>query len=377
MKKVKRALKTVGKKHCIRWVDPSVAVKSGRKAVESDLNGFIWLAGRAKEVAIIIDKAEQLHRGDGVGEATKVDGLISAACRHVTGLGCMRLKVIPFPSHGSGVDSSISSDFQTECRTMYGYLCKSHFFSSRCTTWGWEEGVASHSFWKTHEQASEVVMELEEEERLNNGERWHDWADNAVEGGATFAHAATKEAKQAAVPGASCEVSMTGCPAEILISEVASYAELWGADPSGRKLKNVEDAAMKELDDILSNTDPPKKLTGKGLRNAAKTFKICTTRPDAIHPRHIAYLSDSAVEAPADLLNLVEVTGELPDEMCDVVVALFDKPEGGTRPVGWYRAIVRVWASARKHLWQEWERSSGEKSIFGAGEGRTITDIVW
>ena len=220
-------------------------------------------------------------------------------------------------------------------------------------------------------------MELDEEERLKNCERWNDWADKAVEGGAKIAHAATKEAKQAAVPGASCEGSMTGCPAEVLISEVASYAVLWGADPSGRKLKNVEDAAMKELGDILSNTEPPKKLTGKELRNAAKTFKICTMRPDGIHPKHIAYLSDPAVEALADLLNLVEVTGEFPDEMCDVIVALFDKPEGGTRPIGWCRAIVRVWASARKHLWQEWERSSGEKNIFGAGEGRTVTDIVW
>ena len=107
---------------------------------------------------------------------------------------------------------------------------------------------------------------------------------------------------------------------------------------------------------------PPKKLTGEELRKAAKTFKMCTTRPDGIHPWHIAYLSDLAVEALADLLNPVEVTGEFPEEMCDVIIAFFDKPEGGTRPIGWYRAIVRVWASARKHVWQEWEeRSSGEK----------------
>jgi len=96
-----------------------------------------------------------------------------------------------------------------------------------------------------------------------------------------------------------------------------------------------------------------------------------------MHPRHIALISDEAREALADILNAVEAHGQFPTEAQSLIVALFDKPAGGTRPIGWYRAIFRVWAKARRNCWRSWERRSGEQMLFGAGEGRTVEDIVW
>jgi hypothetical protein len=121
----------------------------------------------------------------------------------------------------------------------------------------------------------------------------------------------------------------------------------------------------------------PEKLQGRHLKAAALKFKFATTAPDGLHPRHLAHLSDEGIQALADILNAAEIIGNFPDKLQSLIIALFDKPTGGTRPIGWYRAIFRVWARARRHLWQHWERSSGENHIFGAGEGRTVSDIVW
>eukprot|EP00973_Karenia_brevis_P092496 12412704-Karenia_brevis.AAC.1 len=54
-----------------------------------------------------------------------------------------------------------------------------------------------------------------------------------------------------------------------------------------------------------------------------------------------------------------------------------DKPAGGTRPIGWYRAFHRVYSKVRADLTAEWEASQDAGHIFGTGQGRTIEDLVW
>ena len=98
------------------------------------------------------------------------------------------------------------------------------------------------------------------------------------------------------------------------------------------------------LDQAIGGMRRASRLTGDDLKRAAKAFGQRTCCPDGMHPRHIALISDEAREALADILNAVEAHGQFPTEAQSLIVALFDKPAGGTRPIGWYRAIFRVWA---------------------------------
>ena len=68
---------------------------------------------------------------------------------------------------------------------------------------------------------------------------------------------------------------------------------------------------------------------------------------------------------------------ELSNSQRSLQVFRTSKPDGGTRPIGWYLALFRLWAKARGRLWRDWENASGEFNMFGAGGHRKVTDIVW
>eukprot|EP00973_Karenia_brevis_P047762 6630159-Karenia_brevis.AAC.1 len=88
-------------------------------------------------------------------------------------------------------------------------------------------------------------------------------------------------------------------------------------------------------------------------------------------------MSEAALDAVAEILNLVESLGTFPAKQKEVFIQLMDKPTGGTRPIGWYRALYRVWVRARRKCWRAWEARSDPKHMFGSGVGRTVEDIVW
>ena len=79
----------------------------------------------------------------------------------------------------------------------------------------------------------------------------------------------------------------------------------------------------------------------------------------------------------ANILNVIELLGIFPTTTQNLLVALIGKDSGGHRPIGLFRALFRVWAKARQHVWAEWERKADPDHIFGAGANRGATDIVW
>ena len=58
-------------------------------------------------------------------------------------------------------------------------------------------------------------------------------------------------------------------------------------------------------------------------------------------------------------------------------MALIEEDSGGHRPIGFFRALFRVWAKARRHVWADWERKADPDHIFGGGASRGTSDIVW
>ena len=109
----------------------------------------------------------------------------------------------------------------------------------------------------------------------------------------------------------------------------------------------------------------------------ALTFKLKTSQVDGVHPRHFAKLSDDALAVLGRLLVIVELLGHFPHALCDILVALLPKPEGGKRPIGLYRGLYRLWSRLRHPHVKEWEAGRAVSGIFGVGPRRRVTDSVW
>ena len=90
------------------------------------------------------------------------------------------------------------------------------------------------------------------------------------------------------------------------------------------------------------------RLTPDEVRSAALSFKRQTATPDALHPRHLVYMSEGAVQAVVLLFALVELVGNFPQALCDIMIALLVKKPGGVRPIALYRALFYKMQSAGK-----------------------------
>ena len=84
------------------------------------------------------------------------------------------------------------------------------------------------------------------------------------------------------------------------------------------------------------------------LREVPKTFKKHTCTPDGAHPRHFGMLCDSALRALALVFWLVDLAGGFPEVVAGVTVGLFAKPTAGFRPIGFFRALYRLWSKGHR-----------------------------
>ena len=128
-----------------------------------------------------------------------------------------------------------------------------------------------------------------------------------------------------------------GDPVYILEHEVQEWCKHWQVDEAqqGRE-------ALEALNAMTSPMPMPEPITGSIVIQAGKSFKAQTVAPDGFHPRHFGMLSVPAADALAALLNAVEWTGKFPTQVTSVIIGLIDKPAGGTRPIGFYRALFRA-----------------------------------
>ncbi len=92
--------------------------------------------------------------------------------------------------------------------------------------------------------------------------------------------------------------------------------------------------------------------------------------------RHYAWLSDEALELVADLIEIMERTGEMPQQLQAIAMPLLPKPRGGHRAVATFVSIYRIWNRLRREEVRRWEGTL-ERPYFAAGSGRAPQDAVW
>ena len=143
------------------------------------------------------------------------------------------------------------------------------------------------------------------------------------------------------------------------------------------RFEGVAGAPWRECPDhIVARFAPLPPLIAQMLRACASTFKKHTgVGGDSIHPRTFGWLTDEALSGVADLLSAVESTGLWPRQIAIILIALIPKPEGGKRPVGILRGLVRLWERVRRPIVELW-RVGVARSYNWAAKGRSPQDAA-
>jgi len=118
--------------------------------------------------------------------------------------------------------------------------------------------------------------------------------------------------------------------------------------------------------------------TTEEIRLVCSTFSRFTAiGTDNLHPRHIGNLSDDALQVLIVIMMTAINVGKLPSAIETILVVLLPKDSGGTRPIGIFTTIVRVFMRwARRAFTDVWEQSVPRPFWFGI-KGATVQRGVW
>ncbi len=171
----------------------------------------------------------------------------------------------------------------------------------------------------------------------------------------------------------------TADPLKLVEGYSAKYNELWNGEGGGDW-----PAVATGADDDRANKpwqcgghEPLPRPTPEELRAASRTFSPETAIAyDGIAMRHYEWLSDVALESLADVLEVVERTGELPRQLGALAMPMLPKPRGGHRAIATFVSIYRLWNRLRRDIVRRWEESV-DRHYFAAGSARAPQDAVW
>ena len=106
------------------------------------------------------------------------------------------------------------------------------------------------------------------------------------------------------------------------------------------------------------------------IRSACKTFPATTgLGADIIHPRALLRLSDTALDALANIMNAAERNGACPDFLQLVMTVLLPESDGVRRPIGLFPTLHRVWMRTRRPCIKQWRKNHSRTYRYG-GAGR-------
>ena len=97
---------------------------------------------------------------------------------------------------------------------------------------------------------------------------------------------------------------------------------------------------------------------------------------DKIHPRALLRLSEAAVD---DILAYIrEAEGGAGWGACAgiTLIVLLPKSDGGTRPIGLFPSLVRIWMRVRLPVAREWQ-DAHDRAFFYAGPAKGATVAAW
>ena len=155
------------------------------------------------------------------------------------------------------------------------------------------------------------------------------------------------------------------CDQAALEQEGGEWAELW--DEGAEYNAMIEDELVEELE----------ALTVPELKQAALSFPADTgLGADNISPRALARLSDEALASLIRILHLAEKQGKWPKELDLVMIVLLPKPDGGSRPIGLFPTLIRVWMRARSKQARKWEADNDNEALYG-GAGMGAQKAAW
>jgi len=185
----------------------------------------------------------------------------------------------------------------------------------------------------------------EERSRITkkSNESWHEWRTKDLNAHAAGAHRFSKPARgwtPTNVTGGDGRTVLS--PVDILDAEKARYSSLWNA-------------AECPPDVCCADNVPLDKIDVDKLRRTSKSFKRKTgVAPDGWHPRHYSLISDEGLAVLSDLYELLEICGHLPNQQQQVFIFLVDKLSGGTRPIGLFTSMYRLWSKCRQGEAAKW-----------------------
>ena len=122
---------------------------------------------------------------------------------------------------------------------------------------------------------------------------------------------------------------------------------------------------------------PPARVDIEQLRQALMSFPSQLGLGwDKIHPRAIARLDDTILEAIVRLMERCEETGQWPQEGSLVIIVLLPKPTGGWRPIGLLAWLPKVWMKIRRTEAAKWEKEN-ERAYMYAGPTKGADVAAW
>ena len=194
------------------------------------------------------------------------------------------------------------------------------------------------------------------------------WLEEQLASGAGGLHAATKESFPQ-LPDSIDNIEV-GVHAAQAIAE--SELSIWASPQIWDAVGTAEENAARSTDHLWPELMPPPRAVPSIQENRAvsRLFSWRTsTGGDAIHPRMIEAMSDTALRYLGLLQVNVEVVGSIPEIFRLIILFSRRKKSGAYRVVGNLTTFYRIWTRVRLPIVQDWERDR-PSDIFWATAGR-------
>jgi len=117
------------------------------------------------------------------------------------------------------------------------------------------------------------------------------------------------------------------------------------------------------------------RITPEVVRRASAAFGQRTgVGGDHLHPRWFAHLSEVTLKRVRFLFSCFDSLVIVPSTLWNILL-LYEKAQGGFRPIGLLPSIVRLWEYCRKiYLW-DWE-SENQRDYNWAAPGKSSFTVV-
>ncbi len=232
-------------------------------------------------------------------------------------------------------------------------------------------GLGDH----VNELAEEVARRLDQvaaAARKAHASKWKDWIMTNLHAGARNAHRFLRLPEEwRPTTVLDPDGVLTAAPTQLLEGYADKYSGLW----NGHARAQCTAAPRKPWQE--GGNTPLARPTPEDIRAAAKTFSTTTAVAyDGFAMRHYALLSNEALEALADIIEVTERTGMMPPQLGALAMPLLAKPRGGHRAIATFVSLYRLWSRIRRDEVRKWEGTI-ERPYFAAGSGKAPQDAVW